>query len=68
MKKNIGSIDKALRLIFALIVTTLYYFQMISGTVAIIFGSLAFIFLVTSLISFCPLYVPFKISTKEKEK
>jgi len=68
MKKNMGALDRIIRTILAVIVVVLYFTKQISGTAAIILGIIAVIFLLTSLIGFCPLYVPFKISTQKKEK
>jgi ABC-type transport system involved in cytochrome bd biosynthesis fused ATPase/permease subunit len=65
MKTNIGTADKVIRIIVAI---ALILNGIISGTVAIILLVLSGIFIVTSLISFCPLYLPFGISTKKKEK
>ncbi|MDY0102881.1 MAG: DUF2892 domain-containing protein [Lentimicrobium sp.] len=68
MKKNIGNTDKLIRLLFALLVAVLYFFGIISGTLAIILGVLALIMVVTSMVSFCGLYTIFGISTcKAKE-
>jgi hypothetical protein len=67
MKKNMGFADRIIRLLLAALVAVLYYMDIISGTLGIILVVLAIIFLVTSLISFCPLYLPFGLSTKEKE-
>ncbi|MFC1574056.1 DUF2892 domain-containing protein [Candidatus Latescibacterota bacterium] len=66
MKKNMGTLDRALRTILAVIVIVLYVLKLISGTAAIILGIFAVIFLLTSFISFCPLYVPLKLSTIRK--
>ena len=68
MKKNMGSADKIIRIIIAAIIGYLYYNGTISGTLGIVLLVLAGIFVLTSLVSFCPLYTPFKISTcKVKE-
>jgi len=67
MKKNMGTTDRIIRLLLVALVAVLYLTNVISGTLAIILGILAVIFLVTSLISFCPLYLPFGISTRKKE-
>ncbi|HMX58314.1 MAG TPA: DUF2892 domain-containing protein [Leptospiraceae bacterium] len=67
MKKNMGTIDRALRVVAALAVGVLWYLGVISGTVAIVLGILAVVFVLTSLISFCPLYLPFGLSTRGKE-
>lgn len=66
MTKNMGSIDRGVRAILAIAVAALYMMGSISGTAAIILGILAAIFLVTSFIGFCPLYAPFKLSTRGK--
>jgi len=63
-----GALDRIIRTILAVVVVVLYFTKQISGTAAIILGIIAVIFLLTSLIGFCPLYVPFKISTQKKEK
>ena len=65
MKTNMGIIDRIVRLIAVAVVAGLYFTGQISGTVAIVLGILAVIFLVTSLIGFCPLYAPLKLSTKK---
>lgn len=68
MKKNMGSVDKITRIIFAIIIGILYFTKVIEGTAAIALGALAIVFLFTSLISFCPLYMPFGINTCKKSK
>ena len=67
MTKNMSTIDRIVRLILAVTVGVLYLTGLISGTVAIILGILAIVFLLTSLVGFCPLYAPFKLSTIPKE-
>jgi len=66
MKKNMGSTDRIIRVIIALVVIGLYLGNIISGTVAIVLLALSAIFILTSFISFCPLYAPFGISTCKK--
>lgn len=68
MKKNMGSIDKTVRTIIAIIVAILYFTGVISGTTAIILGILAIVFLLTSLIGTCPLYLPIGLSTRKDAK
>ncbi len=68
MKPNMGSTVKFIRIIAALVIAVLYFADVISGTVAIILGALAVVFILTSLVGFCPLYAPFKFSTKSAEK
>lgn len=66
MKANMGTADKSVRIILAIAVGVLYYYGVISGTLAIILGILAIVFVATSFVSFCPLYYPFGISTRGK--
>ena len=68
MKKNMGSTDKMIRVIAAIIVGILYYTKVIEGTTATVLGVLAIVFLATSFISFCPLYTPFGINTCKKKE
>ncbi|MBS1487529.1 MAG: DUF2892 domain-containing protein [Bacteroidetes bacterium] len=68
MKKNMGSADKMIRIIAAAIIVVLYFTQVISGTAAIILLTLAAVFLLTSFVSFCPLYLPFGLSTLHKKE
>lgn len=58
--------DKAIRFALAAIVGVLYYTNVINGTLAIVLGVLAVVFVLTSFISFCPLYLPFGITTRRK--
>ncbi|MCE9599079.1 MAG: DUF2892 domain-containing protein [Spirochaetia bacterium] len=66
MKANMGTVDRSVRVLLAVGVAVLYWQGIISGTVAIILGVLAVVFVLTSLISVCPLYLPFGFSTKRK--
>ena len=66
MKKNMGLIDRLIRTVLAVVIIVLYFTKQITGTAAIILGIFAVLFLLTSLIGFCPAYVPFKLSTKKK--
>ncbi len=68
MKKNIGTIDKSIRIIAAILIAFLYYTNVISGTLAIVLGILAAVFIITSFMNFCPLYLPFGINTLNKKK
>jgi hypothetical protein len=67
MKKNMGTIDKAVRLVVAAIILLLYFTNVISGTLALVLLALAAIMAVTSLIGVCPLYMPFGIKTLRKK-
>lgn len=68
MIKNMGTADRIIRIILALVVLVLYLTGVIAGWLAIVLGIVAVIFVLTSLVGFCPLYVPFKISTQKKKK
>ncbi|MEH6763337.1 MAG: DUF2892 domain-containing protein [Aequorivita antarctica] len=63
MKKNMGGFDRILRLLIAAIVLALYYFEIIDGTLAIVLLVFSAIFVLTSFVSFCPLYIFFGINT-----
>lgn len=67
MKPNMGTLDKAIRILVAIVIAALYFMGQISGTVAIVLGVIAVIFVLTSVISFCPLYLPLGLSTRPKE-
>ena len=56
MKKNMGITDRIIRITIAAIIAVLYFTNIISGTTAIVIGIVAIVFLLTSLIGFCPLY------------
>lgn len=68
MKMNMGTADKAIRILVAVVIAVLYFTNTISGTLAIVLGILAVVFVLTSFISFCPLYLPFGINTSKKKK
>jgi len=61
-----GTIDKVIRILVAIVIAVLYFANIISGTLAIIFLVLAGVFILTSFMSFCPLYLPFGLSTRKK--
>jgi len=68
MKINMGNIDRILRVTLAIIVGVLIITGQLTGLAAVILGIFAIIFLVTSLVGFCPLYLPLKISTKKTKE
>ncbi len=68
MKKNMGTTDKIIRLIVAAIFAALYFTNTVTGTIGIVLLVLAGIFVLTSLISVCPLYSMFGISSCPVEK
>jgi len=63
MKKNMGNADRIIRLLIVIAIVALYYFNIVEGTLANVLLALAGIFLVTSLIRFCPAYSAFGIRT-----
>jgi hypothetical protein len=67
MKKNMGAIDKVIRILIAVVIAILFFTKVITGTLGIVLMVLAAVFVLTSLISFCPLYLPFGINTGKKK-
>jgi hypothetical protein len=65
MKKNMGTMDRVIRSIVAIAIAILYFTGVLSGTLGIVLGIVAIIFLATSFVSFCPLYATFGWSTKK---
>ncbi len=67
MKTNMGVLDRILRIIIAVILAILYLTKIATGTLGIIFLVIALVFLITSILGYCPLYTIIGITTK-KEK
>ena len=63
-----GTADRVIRVILAAILVILYLTHTITGTLGLVLVILGVVFLLTSLISFCPLYWPFGLSTRKKEQ
>ncbi|HEU4366005.1 MAG TPA: DUF2892 domain-containing protein [Candidatus Krumholzibacteria bacterium] len=63
MKKNMGAADRVIRTLIAVLIGVLFFKGVIPGVLGVALGILAIIFLATSLVGWCPLYLPFKIST-----
>lgn len=63
MKKNMGSTDKIIRLLVAAVIAGLYFTNTITGTLGIVLLVLAGVFVLTSLVSFCPLYALVGLNT-----
>lgn len=63
-----GSTDKIIRIAIAVTIAVLYATKTINGTLALILGAFAIILLITSFVSFCPLYSVFKLSTKKNKE
>lgn len=64
VKKNVGSVDKIVRIILGLVLLSLFFF--LDGGIKYI-GLLGIILLLTAFISFCPIYTIFRINTHSKE-
>jgi hypothetical protein len=65
MTQNMGTVDRVIRVILAIVVILLYQEGSITGIAAIILGIIAAIFIITSIVGYCPLYVLLKISTRK---
>jgi len=63
MKKNMGALDRGIRILVAIGIAGLYFTGRIGGTLAVVLGIVAVVFLLTSLMGHCPGYVPLKMST-----
>ncbi|MCH6199875.1 DUF2892 domain-containing protein [Aquiflexum sp. LQ15W] len=68
MKKNMGTTDRIIRTIIALIAVYLYFGGIVTGTLGIVLVVVAAVFLLTSLVSFCPLYTLFGLRTCPAKK
>ena len=68
MKQNMGTLDRLIRFILAVIIGILYFTGQISGTAAIVLGVIAIAFILTSAVGHCPAYIPLKMSTKKEIK
>ncbi len=67
MNKNMSKTDGIVRIVIALVIAGLWYFNVVSGTLLIVLGVVAAIFVITGFINFCPLYSVLGIKTKAKE-
>jgi hypothetical protein len=68
MKKNMGTVDRGIRITLAIIVAILYFTGKISGITAIVLGIFATAFFITSLVGHCPAYTPLGIKTLKDNK
>jgi Inner membrane protein YgaP-like, transmembrane domain len=66
MRKNMGLVDRVVRILAAVLVLVLYLTHVISGPVAIVLGVIAVVFVVTGFVGVCPAYMPFRLSTLKK--
>jgi hypothetical protein len=67
MKANMGTADRIIRILIAIVIGVLWYTEVISGTLAIILGIVAIAFIATSFMRVCPMYLPFGLSTLRKK-
>lgn len=65
MKANVGVVDKAIRIVLGILLGVLYFTNVISGVLGIVLMVVAGVFILTSLISYCPIYWIFKLTTKK---
>lgn len=65
MTRNMGGMDRIIRAIAAVVIGVLIYGGVLTGVAAWVLGILSLVFLLTSLVSTCPLYMPFRISTRK---
>ena len=65
MKQNMGTADRVIRTVVALVIVALYLTGRISGTLAIVLAVVGAVFIITSAVAFCPGYLPFGISTRK---
>lgn len=68
MKKNMGSADKVIRIVLAIVFIALYFTNVVTGIWGYVLLALAAIFVLTSLLGTCPLYLPFGLSTCKNNK
>ena len=68
MKQNMGSTDKGIRVLIAVAIALLYFFNVIEGTLAYVLMAVAIVFLLTSFVSFCPLYTLLGMNTCKVKK
>jgi hypothetical protein len=66
MRRNMGTLDRIIRIAIAIFIGILYFTHHISGTAAIVLGIIAIAFILTSFLGTCPIYMPFGISTKNE--
>ena len=68
MKRNIGTIDKVIRILVAVAIAVLFFTNVITGTLGIVLMALGAIFLITGLVSICPIYLLLGLSTSVRSK
>jgi hypothetical protein len=65
MKRNMSNTDRIVRVVLAALFAYLYFGGMVTGILGIVLVILGAVFLLTAVVAFCPLYVPFKFSTNK---
>lgn len=65
MKKNMGTTDRIVRTILAIVMAALYFTGTVSGTLGVVMLILAIVFIATSIMGFCPLYLPLGLNTSK---
>ena len=65
MKKNMGTSDRVIRLLVVVAIAVLYFMGQLTGLAVTILGIVAVAFLITSIVGWCPGYLPFGISTRK---
>ncbi len=63
MKRNMSNTDRIIRVVLAAVFAYLYFGGIVTGTLGIVLVVLGAVFLLTSVIAWCPIYAPFKFST-----
>jgi hypothetical protein len=66
MKKNLGNVDRAIRVLLGILFAVLYFTNVITGITGIILLILGGVFILTAIFSFCPIYWPLGLSTKKE--
>jgi hypothetical protein len=67
MQFNMGVVDRGVRVLLAVVVMVLIASGLLSGAAAVILGIFSAVFLLTSFVGFCPLYLPFRLNTRENK-
>ena len=66
LDKNMGTLDRAIRIVIAVVIAVLYFTGNLSGLTATVLGIFAILFIITSFVGFCPLYTVIGLSTCKK--
>ncbi|HRX01332.1 MAG TPA: DUF2892 domain-containing protein [Cyclobacteriaceae bacterium] len=68
MKKNMGNADRMIRIVLAIVFASLYFTGVVQGTLGLVLVILGGVFLLTSFVSFCPLYAIVGLNTCPTKK